>query len=420
MIKKSYDVVIVGAGIAGLYAAYKIKTMTPELRFLVLEANPAKWIGGRMGVVPFQGTHVVTGAGIGRKRKDHLLIQLLEELKIKYREFPHSHHYSCQMYEPCNVKKAMELLREKHPKHSIGKTFQEFAVSVLGKPVYTWFLTCSGYRDYENEDSYDTLYHYGFEDNYGKWIGLSIPWGKLVDTLVKKIGKENIISNCKVMRIQPIELALGSVKDKQEYEVDTVLGKRFLARKVIVATTIESLRQLFPNNSIYQDIQGQPFLRLYGKFSKSSIPIMQKYVLGYTVVPGLLQKIIPLEPEKGIYMIAYADNECAEQLEPHLKNTATNRAYFEALLEKALGIRKGDGELHLISILSIYWPIGTHYYRPLQYPNQNETRSKFIRKAQHPAPDVLVVGEVVSKNQGWVEGALDSVEKVVTLSWLHK
>ena len=31
-----------------------------------------------------------------------------------------------------------------------------------------------------------------------------------------------------------------------------------------------------------------------------------------------------------------------------------------------------------------------------------------------PLPNVLVVGEVVADNQGWTEGALDSVVKVVT------
>jgi hypothetical protein len=46
------------------------------------------------------------------------------------------------------------------------------------------------------------------------------------------------------------------------------------------------------------------------------------------------------------------------------------------------------------------------------------TRSEFIYKAQHPLPNVLVVGEVVAENQGWTEGALDSVVKVVTKKWI--
>ena len=32
-----YDIIIVGGGISGLYSAYKIKKMSPETSFLILE-----------------------------------------------------------------------------------------------------------------------------------------------------------------------------------------------------------------------------------------------------------------------------------------------------------------------------------------------------------------------------------------------
>jgi hypothetical protein len=35
-------------------------------------------------------------------------------------------------------------------------------------------------------------------------------------------------------------------------------------------------------------------------------------------------------------------------------------------------------------------------------------------------PNMLIVGEMVSLNQGWVEGALESVEQVVTKQWVSK
>ena len=98
-----YDIIIVGAGIAGLYSAYKIKKLKPETKLLVVEKNKAKYIGGRMGQTKFQGEQVVTGAGVGRKEKDKLLISLLDELKIPSREFPAKHFYASNLN--CNVKK---------------------------------------------------------------------------------------------------------------------------------------------------------------------------------------------------------------------------------------------------------------------------------------------------------------------------
>jgi hypothetical protein len=181
-----------------------------------------------------------------------------------------------------------------------------------------------------------------------------------------------------------------------------------------LATTISSVKKLLPNDPIYQQIHGQTFLRLYGKFTKSSTEIVKQYVPGYTIIPGPLKKIIPMNPDKGVYMIAYSDNEDAKYLNDRLTNTQKNRDYFCELLEEALGIPKGA--LNLIAIKDYYWPIGTHYYEPLHGSFKN--RKDFIKKAQIPMPGILVVGEMISMNQGWTQGALESVEAVVTKKWV--
>jgi hypothetical protein len=143
---------------------------------------------------------------------------------------------------------------------------------------------------------------------------------------------------------------------------------------------------------------------------------MKQYVPTYTIVPGPLQKIIPIDANKGIYMIAYSDNANAGLLRDYLENNEKNRELFCELIEKSLGIP--DGELMLTSIKDFYWPIGTHYYTPLK--DKYENRQTFIYEAQHPEKDILVVGEVVSINQGWVEGALESVKAVLTKKWIDK
>ena len=110
-------------------------------------------------------------------------------------------------------------------------------------------------------------------------------------------------------------------------------------------------------------------------------------------------------------MIAYSDNIHARKLRPYLENTLDNRAKFCEFIKKALVIPK-DIEIHISSIVDVYWEIGTHYYEPLD-PAKHKTRKEFIEKAQHPRHGILVVGEAVSMHQGWVEGALESVEKIM-------
>uniref|UniRef100_A0A6C0BAM7 Amine oxidase domain-containing protein n=1 Tax=viral metagenome TaxID=1070528 RepID=A0A6C0BAM7_9ZZZZ len=401
-----YDIIIVGAGIAGLYAAYHIKKSSPKTRFLILESS--KWIGGRTGEMKFSGTDVVTGAGIGRKRKDKLLIQLLHDLHVKFSEFPITHDYSSTLDGKCQVKKIFELLKQKHPKQSIGETFQQFAEPILGKDRYKMFVVCSSYSDYEKEDSYDVLYYYGFDDNYSNFTGLSISWSHLVNALVKYVGPETVLTSKRVVKLEKDE-------DNDIFSLVVENGQTYCSKKVIVATTIASARLLFPKDPIYKEIGGQAFLRLYGKFSKASIPIMEKYAKSSIVVKSPLQKIIPMRPDEGIYMIAYSDNQGAKKLHPYLENTLKNREYFERLLRISLKI-PNDEELRLLAIKDAYWDIGTHYFKPLtpEFHNRNE----FIKAAQHPEKNVLVVGEMVALHQGWVEGALESVEKVVTSRWI--
>ena len=63
---------VVGAGIAGLYAAYKLKKLGLDVR--VYEKSGR--IGGRVGTIQFAGMRLPTGAGIGRVAKDRLLLRL--------------------------------------------------------------------------------------------------------------------------------------------------------------------------------------------------------------------------------------------------------------------------------------------------------------------------------------------------------
>ena len=114
-------------------------------------------------------------------------------------------------------------------------------------------------------------------------------------------------------------------------------------------------------------------------------------------------------------MIAYSDNKSAIFLKKYLENTPKNREVFCHLIEKALGLP--NKSLELIAIKDYYWTTGTHYYTPL--PNEYENREAFIHAAQNPERGILVVGEVVSKNQGWINGALSSVSAVLNKRWVE-
>ena len=409
-----YDIIIVGAGLSGLYSAYNIKKMSPKTKLLVLESNKRPFIGGRIGNHNFYGTNIVIGAGIGRKNTDELLINLLKELNITYNPFTVDMQYSTKITNPLNVKKY--LLKLRHDYNNLdnkpSKTFKEFATKQLGEKVYKDFIISAGYSDYENEDIYEVLYHYQMDDNGPGWTGLQIPWSLLVFKLCEKIGNQNILTSNKVESIDKIQDSpcLFEIKTSNKHNINKI----YFSNKVIIATRISTVQKLLPEFEIYKEIHGQPFLYIYAKFDKNSSEIMNQLVPTYTIVTGPLQKMVPFS--KSVYMIAYSDNKNAEMLKRHKENTADNRLFFAKKIEEALSIIPNT--LKIIAIKDFYWPIGTHYYEPLN-KEKYTSRPAFIKEAQNPEKGVLVVGEAVSRRQGWTEGALQSVHAVLKQNWIN-
>jgi len=409
-----YDIIIVGSGMSGLYSAYNIQKVSPDTTFLILEKFKRQWIGGRTSNETFYDTQVVTGAGIGRKDTNPLLIKLMNELRLPYKEFYSVMDYSKRI-SPVDVEKVVEQLKREYKKHPEMQslTFKQFFLKTLGPAMYRQFTVSAGYTDYENADLYETLYNYGMDDNKGGWTGLFVPWKRMVETLYKKIGKQHFRFSQNVVKVE-------KKSDRPcLFEIVTEEGSIIHCNRVIIGSTINTIQNLVTctnvkDKDLYNQVHSQTFLRMYGKFTKSSAEIMSQYVPNYTIVPGPLQKIIPMDKKKGVYMIAYSDNENAILLKDYLKNTPENRSMFCSMIEQSLGIPQGS--LHLIAIKDFYWKVGTHYYSPLQKPFRS--RDEFLDKIQHPQKGMLVVGEAVSRYQGWTEGALESVKTVLTKKWI--
>lgn len=379
-----YDVVFVGAGMANLYMAYKCVKEMPHLRFVVLEKGAHA--GGRVATTHFYGAEVPLGAGVGRFDKDRLLKQLMRELGIVIgRPWKNDIQHSKKFKHVSDVPNTVDVLKNSFENGSdkSNATFEQFAKSVLGGFAYDAFVKSVGYSDYEAADVHDTLYNYGFDDTYSGSKMFHVPWRKLLNALVDAICRQHpIIFDAPVTKIMT--------------DMVHVPGKVYKTRCVVVGSDIRGIRKLFPDKSnIYRHVCGQPFVRVYARIAQPSL------VPAYTIVPNCLQKIIPIDMTTGIYMIGYADNENAACV----KNVAKDKHKLAQLIQDGTGSR-----VQIEDVISKYWTVGTHYFRPL--PKRFKTRAEFLRVAQRPAPRTFVVGEAMSTHQGWVEGALESVEEI--------
>ena len=150
---------------------------------------------------------------------------------------------------------------------------------------------------------------------------------------------------------------------------------------------------------------GQPFLLLYAQFSKNSAMIMKNYIKTFTIVNGVLQKMIPINPNDGIYLVAYNDNKNAIKLKPYVKN----KKFISNLVKTTLGIKE---DIEIKDMTHYYWENGTHYFKPYRTTYQT---NEFYKMITNPIKNLYVIGEMVAQKQGWIGGTLETVDKVIKL-----
>lgn len=388
------DVCFVGGGIGCLYAAHQLLKKQPTLRIVILERNDR--LGGRAHSVQFHGVEIPEGAGVGRFRKDKLLRNLLVELDIPIRKFRSPHVATFQTMDILETCKKLRQAIHKYDRHTT--TFSRFAKSELGNETYKRFVQSCGYSDFENADLVDTIDHYGFDDTQDQNM-FYVPWNLLVERLadhVMKLGGKNSIMLSTTVH--------GIDTSNQNHIIVSHSNGSIECKKVVIGTTISAVKGLLPSmNHLYNNIQAQPFLRIYAKIAPSSKEFIEN-VATYTIIKGDHQKVIPMNPEKGVYMIAYSDNKHARRLSEH----AYDKTYLQRSLSRAFGIR----DITIEDLYVKYWMEGTHYFKPL--PSSYKTRAAFVKKAQRPVQNVYVIGEAISERyQGWTQGALESVHAVL-------
>ena len=377
---------IIGGGIAGLYAAKRLMDAGID-NVVVLEAEET--VGGRARMARFRGIPVVRGAGIGRAR-DRRLRRLLREFGIPENRF------RVKVLRGSSMSAIARRVRDSReyraaPRAPIGK----LAAAVLGKKRYAAFLEKSLYTNFERDDATDVILDYGVNDNGGGWTGLAVSWTALIRALAKKVG---VVAGTRATAIERLPDGSFVVRtDRQD-------GFSVRCETVVLATTVDVVRRLLPNIQEYRGIFGQPFIRVYAAFDAPSAAILRSLVPATTIVSRPLKKIIPMSKNKNVFMIAYADNADAEAVHA----IETDVPLLARMVAEAVD---APAPLRILEVQSHYWPIGTHGFGPLNTKKYAD-RAAFLRAAQRPAPGVFVVGEMVSTNQGWVEGALESVDAV--------
>lgn len=372
-----YDICIIGGGISGLYLANQLEDRFPQIRILLLEKN--SYLGGRTRTVRFHGKQVVTGAGIGRWKKD-VLLESLQRLAKPMQEIKPINTRICYEFEdPLSTLKYIQILKTKKEwiqQNRHKKTFQQFFSTFFPKKIYQKFCWSNGYTDFEKADIVDTLYDYGFEDNVPGANIFYVSWNAIIRFLRSRLQRTKILLQTEFLCFSPKNYNLFEIMVKNK-------SVTFFSKTICFAGSVEQ----YPYPLVRRQIGYNSFLRLYVLWNKRD-PLHK----GTTYVASSFQKRITLSPR--IQMLSYSDNQSADRVNQFTKKDLESHS-----------------DLQIDAVQKFYWKRGTHFYRPLDpsFPS----RDAFIQYAQNPEPGVFLVGEVISRNQGWTEGALESVMKIL-------
>ena len=366
------SIILVGGGISSLYCAYKIKKRFPGKKVTIIEKDSE--VGGRVKMSELDGVKIHTGAQFIRIDKDKTVIKILKELNIEIKPYSMQMDYT---FDTINPNKLVKKLKDNLDRFDRSKdNFKEFAQSVL-KEDYSTFIDLMGYTDFEQADFVDTIENYGLDDNIPGYQAANVDWSIVIDKLVEKIGKENIILNT-------------SIKTLRKKNGMWLINSKFSCDGLILGLTIKELRKIL-DNPIYDEIESQKFIKAFAQVEGL------ESVKNYTIVDSPIRKVIPIK--RDVFTVAFSDNKDAT----NLKNKTVGD--FEKYLESAF-----DLSVKIKQIKKFFWNEGTHFYLPLS--KKFKSREEFIKEAQHPDKNLWVIGECVALKQGWVEGALSSVDKI--------
>jgi protoporphyrinogen oxidase len=382
---KIYDYIVVGGGIAGLYANY---LLADKYNGILLEKEND--LGGRVYEMKWHGSNIKIGAGIMTEDNKHLL-KLLKKLNIKPNSF---YSETKSFHKPFDMNQAIKKIKlafKTHYKSNNKLTMKQFLDKHFDAQFVKNFITNCEYRDFIDSDPYYFIKYYKIDDmTFDLNKVFILEWKNLVD----KLAKSNCHKNSEVKKIEKINDNLFKVSTAKE---------TYFTKKLILGLTLKPLDKLASNliDFEYKDYVGTvEFVRIYTyhKNGYSSDKIGH-----YNLVPNQLQKIIKITDK--ILMASYSDNKEAK--------------YWKkvSLLDKKSQIKKVENKLQDLNIdinkvddVEIgYWNEGVHYYKPFGPLKFNQ----LLKKLSKPIKNVFVIGEIISKKHGYVEGAIESVNRTI-------
>jgi hypothetical protein len=428
--RPSYEIIVVGAGISGLYATRELLRQYPGLRIALAERY--KGFGGRTySYSPkgreFEGIHWEMGAG--RIHKDHKLIMgLLKEYGLTWVPISSDMTYLRRgeepvpnlfdsIYIPVFIKPLLAL----SPGVLATHTLQELMIQVHGPEKTAEILSHFPYRAEVNTMRADIALK-GF---IGGEMGTNEGYGIIKEGFSELVARMRLEVEARGAILLPrhrlinleagpgsstyLEFQFGREGHGEPHGKITLRAEK----AAILALHKDAVAELpaFRGWKTLGYLKTQPLLRTYMIFATSAKSPVWFSDLKRVVTADRPRYILPMNTVDGTIMISYTDGD---NTEPYM--TVQKEKGDKALSKMILGdIRKlfsGRQIPDPVFFKSHPWETGCTYWIPGGYSAEFQSKA-----AIHPfpakMPSVWLCGESWSMRQCWVEGALEQTVKML-------
>ena len=403
MSSNTYDSVIVGGGIAGLYTAYHALKRNPNRKIILLEKEDR--LGGRIYTYQEDDFPVSIEYGAGRFHRGHKqLFRLINELELKDKVKPIS-----PMVESAKMKELMEIIIDKYQNR---KNDQDIQLSLKDYVLKHTFVSPSDMNYIESYYGYSAeLIIMNMKDamvliedmRSNSYYYLQDGLSQIITRLEKFLRK----MKCKILKNTPIKTIKQIAWDDQiGFNIHTDSGDEYMAKKCVLAvpkTALQSFTILKPIKDKLNSIVTTPLCRIYALYDHDSNGDIWFQRMQKQTIPNYLRMIIPQNQEKGVIMNSYTDDKYAKWWYNLWKREGIPSVKYHlcSMIKKVFPW----ANINLPRRVKIaYWNAGVAFWKP--GVKNSEVLAKDISRPLGNHIELYICGENYSPKQQWIESAL--------------
>ena len=412
-----YDCIIIGCGLSGLYLGNKLSLKG----YNIILFDKRERIGGRIISIKDKNKNIYDVGAVKIPSDQQRINRLIKKLGLEDNKLLVNNKIKYNINEKFSYKRNIAKLINKAIKSKIdinAKCGQHIAENLFDNKFSIDLINSSGYNGNFEKLNFKAFIKYKGDINRKYYIlkdGLSQICYKLIES-----GNLNI----------KLESTLISYKYNTKTKIFTIkieknkIIKLYKSRILILAIPQKELQKLFTSNKFNQSnylqynntttesdyiepllnsVVSNNYMRIFATYPKKEGKVWFDNIKD-THTSRIIRKVSPYNKETGIIQISYSDGRYANMWQNSL--LSNNNIYNE--IHKELVDLYPKCKIPIpIQYTSHYWSQGTHYWLP--NVNISKIHNKLLKPFHY---SLYICGEAYSNYQAWMEGALETADKV--------